>query len=83
MEMNICQSCAMPLENETLLGTNKDGSKNKEYCIYCYESGSFKQDIEMNEMADICVKFMKEEGMDESRARDIMNSTLPTLKRWR
>ncbi|QAA30276.1 zinc ribbon domain-containing protein [Clostridium manihotivorum] len=83
MEMNICQSCAMPLEKETLLGTNKDGSKNEEYCIYCYENGEFKQDMEMNDMADLCVKFMKEEGMEESKARDIMNSTLPTLKRWR
>ena len=34
----LCQSCAMPLTEESLLGTNADGTKNGEYCIYCYKT---------------------------------------------
>ncbi|GFZ34231.1 hypothetical protein CSC2_47570 [Clostridium zeae] len=83
MEMNICQSCAMPLEDEKLLATNEDGSKNKDYCVYCYENGKFKQDITINEMEDICVGFMKQEGMEETKARNIMKEALPALKRWK
>jgi len=35
MEQKFCQSCGMPL-NPEVLGTEKDGSKNEEYCTYCY-----------------------------------------------
>ena len=35
-EMNFCQSCGMPLTEE-VLGTNVDGSKNEDYCMYCYK----------------------------------------------
>ena len=44
MEMKFCQSCGMPLSPE-ILGTNADGSKNEEYCIYCYKDGAFTGDV--------------------------------------
>ena len=42
-ELKFCQSCGMPLSPE-VLGTNADGSKNEEYCMYCYKDGKFLQD---------------------------------------
>ena len=39
-EMKFCQSCGMPLTDD-VLGTNADGSKNEEYCMYCYKDGKF------------------------------------------
>ena len=44
MEQKFCQSCGMPLTQE-ILGTNADGSKNKDYCIYCYKNGKFLQEF--------------------------------------
>ena len=43
MEENkkICQSCAMPMQNENDFGTNNEGSKNTDYCTYCYQNGYF------------------------------------------
>lgn len=38
MEQKICQCCAMPID-ETTFGTEADGSKNEEYCQYCYDTG--------------------------------------------
>ena len=35
MEQKFCQSCGMPLTEE-ILGTNADGIKNEDHCIYCY-----------------------------------------------
>ena len=54
-----CQSCGMPLTDD-VLGTNADGSKNEEYCIYCYKDGTFTGDFTMEEMAEFCAQFVDE-----------------------
>lgn len=51
MEQKFCQSCGMPLSDE-ILGTNADGSKNEDYCIYCLKDGAFTGDFTMEEMAE-------------------------------
>ena len=56
-EMKFCQSCGMPLTEE-VLGTNADGSKNKDYCMYCYRDGHFLQDCTMEEMIEHCAQFV-------------------------
>ena len=84
MTGRFCQSCGMPLEGDQLLGTEKNGAKTGEYCIYCYENGGFKQpDITMEQMIEICVPHMKESGMSEENARELLDKHLPVLKRWR
>lgn len=50
-----CQSCGMPLTDESLLGTEKDGAKAHDYCIYCYKDGAFTSDCTMEQMIDFCV----------------------------
>ena len=83
MEQHFCQSCGMPLTEEQLLGNEKDGSKNLEYCIYCYDNGEFKQpDLTLEQMIEICVPHMKEAGMTEVAARTLLKEHLPRLKRW-
>ncbi|QSF98972.1 transcriptional regulator [Bacillus paralicheniformis] len=62
MEHHICQSCGMPMTSE-LFGTEKDGGKNRDYCMYCYENGAYTHpDATLKEMIDICVPYIKEEG---------------------
>ncbi|MBI6863318.1 effector binding domain-containing protein [Lysinibacillus fusiformis] len=79
-----CQSCGMPLTDEALLGTEKEGHKNQDYCTYCYEEGSFKQpNLTVEEMIDICVPHLKGDGMPANEARTMLTSFLPSLKRWR
>ncbi|NMM61850.1 transcriptional regulator [Clostridium sp. P21] len=83
MEQKYCQSCGMPM-NEEVYGTEINNEKNKEYCIYCYENGAFTQpDLTMEQMIDACMPFMKDKGMDENEARNLMKNCLPALKRWR
>ena len=57
MDQRFCQSCGMPLTEE-VLGTNADGSKNEEYCMYCYKDGKFLQDCTMEEMIEHCAQFI-------------------------
>lgn len=83
-EQAFCQSCGMPMQEEAIMGTEKDGTKNSEYCIYCYENGDFKQpDITLQGMNDLCIGFLVQEGMPEGQARQLLAEQLPRLKRWR
>ena len=87
-EMKFCQSCGMPLTDE-LLGTNADGSKNEDYCIFCYNDGEFLQDVTMEGMIDHCVKYLDEmnqmmpKPMTEAEYRQMASAFFPKLKRWR
>ena len=56
-EMTFCQSCAMPLTEETK-GTEADGSLSPHYCKYCYDKGKFLQNMTMEEMIDFCAPHM-------------------------
>lgn len=80
----ICQSCAMPIGDNDLKGTNKDGSKSDDYCKYCYENGEFTAQTTMEEMVEVCVPIVVKEGVypDEETARKSMMEFFPQLKRW-
>ena len=82
-----CQSCGMPLDSDDVIGTEKNGNKNNDYCVYCYKDGVFLQDVSMAEMIDISLKHMKEifkddPSFNEQSALEHMNSFFPKLKRW-
>ena len=79
-----CQSCGMPMENEEVFGTNLDGSKNQEYCHYCFQNGEFTNaDITMEEMSDLVAGFMaKEMKITENKAKEMAKNFIPQLKRW-
>lgn len=82
MDTKICQKCAMPMEDISLMGTNADGSRNGEYCTYCFQKGEFTSEVTMEEMVEICVPHMVQAGMEEEAARTHMRNILPTLKGW-
>lgn len=82
MKASLCQSCGFPLFEENK-GTNRDKTKNEDYCINCYQNGEFvnhalsMQNLEMKlmEMANVHNEITLEEAQ-----QIIMN--LPYLKRW-
>jgi hypothetical protein len=83
--MAMCQSCGMPLKESEMFGTNDDGSKNEEYCKFCYQNGEFTDaGISMEDKIEKNVKIAVEKmGLDENEARAMANSVIPKLKRWR
>ncbi len=83
MEKKICQSCAMPLDSDDLLGTNKDGSVNHDYCKYCYKDGEFTDDVSMDEYIEMCSLFGEQAGMTNEQMREYCAAVFPTLKRWK
>ncbi len=87
MEQKFCQSCGMPL-TEKVLGTNADGSRNEDYCIYCYKDGAFTGDFTMEEMAEYCSMFVEEYNKNTGQSltaceyKEMLLKHYPTLKRW-
>jgi len=81
-----CQSCGMPMSEDDLFGKNADGSKNEEYCCYCYTDGAFYNPNETLEgMIEVCAPHVVEAGFcpDMDSARKMLGEFLPQLKRWK
>ncbi len=87
MEQKFCQSCGMPLTEE-ILGTNTDGSKNEEYCMYCYKDGAFTGNFTMEEMVEFCSQFVDEynkhtgQSLSREQYKALLRQYYPHLKRW-
>lgn len=88
MEKNFCQSCGMPLTDE-ILGTNADGSKNEEYCMYCFKNGAFTGNFTMEEMVEFCSQFVEQYNQDSGQHltrddyKEVLRQYYPNLKRWK
>jgi len=52
----------------------------EDYCHYCFEDGKFTSNVTMEEMIQLCVKYMK--GTSKEDAVFHMRQKLPHLKRW-
>lgn len=84
MEQKICQSCSMPLTKNEEIGTNKDGSKNEDYCIYCYKDGEFTDNIDnVQEYIEANIQYAEQAGMTKEQMREHCEKVIPTLKRWK
>jgi hypothetical protein len=66
-------------------GTNADGTKNGEFCHYCYKDGRFTDEgitmeQKIDKLVDIAVAKMK---IPKEQALAQASEIIPTLKRWR
>lgn len=77
----ICQCCGMPLE-DSIIGRDKDGMLNEDYCQWCYADGTYTYS-DMDDLIDICVGNMIGQGFTEEQARDYLKQTLPKLDYWK
>lgn len=77
----------MPLAEE-ILGTNADGSKSQDYCIYCYKDGAFTGYFTMEEMVEYCSMFVDEYNKNTGQQltcceyKEVLRKFYPSLKRW-
>ena len=78
----ICQCCGMPLEDDTVIGREKDGTLNEDYCKWCYADGTYTYS-DMDELIDVCVGYMANENFSEEQARSYMKKLLPKLDYWK
>ena len=74
----VCQCCGMPLDDRSVMGRNKDGSVNENYCKWCYADGTYTYS-DPGDLIDVCVKQMAGDGFTEEQAREYMKDLLPKL----
>lgn len=83
-----CQSCGMPLSVPEHFGTNEGGSRNMDYCRFCYQDGRFTANLSMDEMIEVCAEYIDQWKLPDNRkisqdeAIDLMKEQFPLLKRW-
>ncbi len=77
----VCQCCGMPLD-DGVLGRNKDGSINEDYCKWCYADGTYTYSS-MDDLIEVCVPNMEQQGFSAEQARAYMKQMLPTLDYWK
>ena len=77
----VCQCCGMPLE-DAMIGRDKDGALNEDYCKWCYADGTYTYG-DMDELIDVCIPHMMKEGFTEEQARSYMKQMLPNLDYWK
>ena len=81
-----CQSCGMPMNQPDLVGTDVDGSRSEQYCVYCYKDGEFTQpDATLKQMIEISAKGWSDQDptVTYEQAKAQMEKVLPSLERWR
>lgn len=89
METKFCQSCGMPMTVTEEFGKNENGSRNEDYCCYCFQDGKFTQNYTLDEMIEHCAQFTEEfnkgNGTTYTKAEAIeeMKKFFPQLKRWK
>lgn len=79
----LCQSCGMPITDESQLGTNKDQTINNDYCKYCYQNGKFIDDVSLEKYIDMCSQYGEQAGMTNEEMKKFCQILFPTLKRWK
>lgn len=78
----VCQCCGMPLEDDSVIGHNHDGTFNEDYCKWCYADGTYTYN-DMDDLLEVCVNNMASEQFPPEQARAYMKQLLPTLDYWK
>ncbi|RLI35411.1 transcriptional regulator [Candidatus Bathyarchaeota archaeon] len=83
-ETVICQSCGMPMKQDGDFGTNRNCSKSKEYCMFCFKEGQFTDEgITLVQKIEKNIMIAKGMGISEVQAKRMAEKVIPTLKNWR
>lgn len=79
----VCQCCGMPLNEDSIISREKDGSYNEDYCKWCYADGEFVYKSKES-LLDFLVSHMPnpENVKDEDR-RGQFDLYLSQLKHWK
>ncbi len=78
----ICQCCGMPLNEDSLISREPDGSCNEDYCKWCYMDGEFVYKSK-DTLLDYLITHMPNPGnLTEEEQRIQFDELLSQLKYW-
>lgn len=80
-QQRICQCCGMPMD-EAVISLEKDGSRNENYCKWCYADGNYMYS-DMDALIEVCVRNMANAEHSETEVRAYLKDMLPKLDYWK
>jgi len=79
----ICQCCGMPLNEDSMISKEADGSFNEDYCKWCYNDGRFAYDSK-DSLLDFLISHMPNpENLPDDQRRMQYDGYLSQLKHWK
>ena len=72
----------MPLDDDTTLSREVDGTINEEYCKWCYNDGKFAYSS-IEELTDFLAEHMSNESRPPEQVREYLGGMLPNLNHWK
>lgn len=79
----ICQCCGMPLNEDSLISREKDGSYDEDYCKWCYADGKFVYQSKES-LLDYLVSHMPNpDNLKDEDRRIQFDVYLSQLKHWK
>ena len=77
----ICQCCGMPLD-DAIISREPDGSRNEDYCKWCYTGGTFTYSSK-EQLIDFCTEHIASDAWPKEQVRAHMEAVVPELKHWK
>ena len=79
----ICQCCGMPLNEDSMVSREPDGSCNEDYCKWCYADGAFVY-VSKDDLIDFLILHMPNpENAPEEVRRSQYDQYLSQLNHWK
>lgn len=79
----VCQCCGMPLNEDSLISRETDGSYNEDYCKWCYTDGAFAYKSK-DSLLDYLVSHMPNpDNLPDEDRRNQFDAYLAQLKHWK
>ena len=79
----VCQCCDMPLNEDSMISKEADGSFNEDYCKWCYNDGRFAYDSR-DSLLDFLISHMPNpENLPDDQRRMQYDGYLSQLKHWK
>ena len=79
----VCQCCGMPLNEDSMISRENDGSYNEDYCKWCYANSKFAYESK-EALLDFLVNHMPNpEKVNEEERRSQFDLYLSQLKHWK
>ena len=80
----MCQSCGMPMKNDEVKGTERNGELSQKYCEHCYSDGQVTwPGATAEEMQVYCMGILTKEKHWPSFMARMATNSIPKLERWR
>lgn len=79
----ICQCCGMPLNEDSMISREKNGSYNEDYCKWCYTEGEFAYKSKEALLDFLLDHVPDSENMKDEDRRSQFDAYLSQLKHWK